>query len=144
MIRITSEPLNPQEVTDLVCKGSNGAVITFLGTTRDFSEGRDVLYLEYEAYQPMAENMLRQIVEEVRERWGIEDMAVAHRVGKLEIGEISLVVALASPHRKEAFEASQYAMDRIKTIVPIWKKEVFQGGEAWIGGQEEGADTPAP
>ena len=144
MICITSEPLNPQEVTDLVCKGSNGAVITFLGTTRDFSEGRDVLYLEYEAYQPMAENILRQIVEEVRERWGIEDMAIAHRVGKLEIGEISLVVALASPHRKEAFEASQYAMDRIKTIVPIWKKEVFQGGEAWIGGQEEGAATPAP
>ena len=144
MIRITSEPLNPQEVTDLVSKGSNGAVITFLGTTRDFSEGRDVLYLEYEAYQPMAENMLRQIVEEVRERWGIEDMAVAHRIGRLEVGEISLVVALASPHRKEAFEASQYAMDRIKTIVPIWKKEVFQGGEAWVGGEEEGATTPAP
>ena len=144
MIYITSDPLNPQEVTDLVSKGSNGAVITFLGTTRDFSEGRDVLYLEYEAYQPMAENMLRQIVEEVRERWGIEDMAVAHRIGRLEVGEISLVVALASPHRKEAFEASQYAMDRIKTIVPIWKKEVFQGGEAWVGGEEEGATTPAP
>jgi molybdopterin synthase catalytic subunit len=144
MIYITSEPLNPQEVTDLVLKGSNGAVITFLGTTRDVSEDRDVLYLEYEAYQPMAENMLCQIAEEVRERWGIQDMAIAHRVGKLEIGEISLVVALASPHRKEAFEASQYAMDRIKTMVPIWKKEVFQGGEAWIGNQEEGATTPGP
>ena len=144
MICITSEPLNPQEVTDLVRKGSNGAVITFLGTTRDLFEGRSVLYLEYEAYQPMAENMLRQIAEEVRERWGIKDMAIAHRVGKLEIGEISLVVALASPHRKEAFEASQYAMDRIKTIVPIWKKEVFQGGEAWIGSEEEEATTPAP
>ncbi|MDP6102207.1 MAG: molybdenum cofactor biosynthesis protein MoaE [Dehalococcoidia bacterium] len=144
MIYITSEPLSPQAVTDLVCKGSNGAVITFLGTTRDFSEGRDVLYLEYEAYQPMAENMLHQIVEEVRERWGIEDMAVAHRIGRLEVGEISLVVALASPHRKEAFEASQYAMDRIKEVVPIWKKEVFQGGEAWIGSPEEEATTPTP
>jgi molybdopterin synthase catalytic subunit len=144
MIYITSEPLNPQEVTDLVSKDSNGAVITFLGTTRDFSEGRDVLYLEYEAYQPMAENMLHQIAEEVRERWGIEDIAIAHRVGKLEIGEISLVVAMSSPHRKEAFEASQYAMDRIKTIVPIWKKEVFKGGEAWIGGQEEGTTTSSP
>ena len=82
MIHITSEPLNPQEVTDLVRKGSNGAVITFLGTTRDLFEGRNVLYLEYEAYQPMAENMLRQIAEEVRERWGIKDMAIAHRVGK--------------------------------------------------------------
>jgi molybdopterin synthase catalytic subunit len=144
MIYITSEPLNPQEVTDMVCKRTNGAVITFLGTTRDFSEGRDVLYLEYEAYQPMAENMLGQIVEEIRERWGIEDMAIAHRVGRLEIGEISLVVAMGSPHRKEAFEASQYAMDRIKTIVPIWKKEVFQGGEAWIGDQDEEATAPAP
>ena len=144
MIHITSEPLNPQEVTDLVRKSSNGAVVTFLGTTRDFSEGRGVLHLEYEAYQPMAENMLRQIAQEVRDKWGIEDMAIAHRVGKLEIGEISLVVALASPHRKDAFEASQYAMDRIKTIVPIWKKEVFQGGEVWVGSHEEGATTPAP
>ena len=144
MICITSEPLNPQEVTDLVRKGSNGAVITFLGTTRDVSEDRDVLYLEYEAYQPMAENMLHQIAQEVRDRWGIEDIAIAHRVGKLGIGDISLVVALASSHRKEAFEASEYAMDRIKTIVPIWKKEVFQGGEVWVGSHEEGATTPAP
>jgi molybdopterin synthase catalytic subunit len=144
MIHITTEPLNPQEVTDLVRKDSNGAVITFLGTTRDFSEGRNVLHLEYEAYQPMAENMLLQIAQEVRDQWGIEDIAIAHRVGKLEIGEISLVVAIASPHRKDAFEASQYAMDRIKTIVPIWKKEVFQGGEAWIGNHEEGSTTPAP
>jgi molybdopterin synthase catalytic subunit len=144
MIYITSEPLNPQEVTDLVRKDSNGAVVTFLGTTRDFSEGRRVLYLEYEAYHPMAENMLRQIAQEVRDKWGIEDMAIAHRVGKLEIGEISLVVAMASPHRKDAFEASQYAMDRIKAIVPIWKKEVFQGGEVWVGSHEEEATTPAP
>ena len=144
MIYITTEPLNPQEVTDLVRKSSNGAVVTFLGTTRDFSEGRDVLYLEYEAYQPMAENMLRQIAQEIRDRWGIEDIAIAHRVGKLGIGDISLVVALASSHRKEAFEASEYAMDRIKTIVPIWKKEVFQGGEVWVGSHEEGATTPAP
>ena len=144
MIYITSKPLNPQEVTDLVRRDSNGAVVTFLGTTRDFSEGRDVLNLEYEAYQPMAENMLREIAQEVLDRWGIEDMAIAHRVGKLEVGEISLVVALASPHRKDAFEASVYAMDRVKAVVPIWKKEVFQGGEGWVGRHEEGATTPAP
>ena len=144
MIYIISEPLNPQEVTDLVRKDGNGAVVTFLGTTRDFSEGRNVLYLEYEAYQPMAEDMLCQIAQEVRDRWGIEDMAIAHRVGKLEIGEISLVVALSSPHRKDAFEASAYALDRIKAIVPIWKKEVFQGGEVWVGSHEEGATSPAP
>ncbi|MFH1560391.1 MAG: molybdenum cofactor biosynthesis protein MoaE [Chloroflexota bacterium] len=144
MIYVTPDPLNPQEITDLVRKSSNGAVVTFLGAVRDSSEGRDVLHLEYEAYQPMAQNMLQQIAEEVRERWGIEDMSIAHRVGKLEIGEISLVVALASPHRKEAFEASQHVLDRIKAVVPIWKKEVFQGGEAWVGSHEEGTTSPAP
>ena len=141
MIHIGPEPLNPQEVTELVRKSSNGAVVTFLGTTRDLFEGRDVQYLEYEAYRPMAENMLQQIVDEVRERWAIEDMSIAHRVGRVDIGEISLVVAIGSPHRKEALEASAYALDRIKAIVPIWKKEVFQGGEVWIGSQGEGAAT---
>ena len=141
MIHIGSEPLNPQEVTDLVRKNGNGAVVTFLGTTRDLFEGRDVLYLEYEAYRPMAENMLQQIVDEVRERWAIEDMSIAHRVGRVDIGEISLVVAIGSPHRKEALEASAYALDRIKAIAPIWKKEVFQGGEVWIGSEGEGAAT---
>ncbi len=141
MIHIGPKPLNPQEVTDLVRKNSNGAVVTFLGTTRDLFEGRDVLYLEYEAYRPMAENMLQQIIDEVRERWAIEDMSIAHRVGRVDIGEISLVVAIGSPHRKEALEASAYALDRIKAVVPIWKKEVFQGGEAWIGSEGEGAAT---
>ena len=147
MIYITSEVLNPQDVqhvTDVVRKNRNGAVVTFLGTTRDFSEGRNVLHLEYESYQPMAENMLHQIAEEVRSRWGIQDIAIAHRVGKLGIGDISLVVAIASPHRKDAFEASQYAMDRIKTIVPIWKKEVFEGGETWVGSPVDGTTAQAP
>ena len=137
MIKITSEPLNPEEVTAQVRRDSNGAVITFLGTTRDFSEGRNVEYLEYEAYQPMAENMLQQIAEELREKWDIDDFAVAHRVGRVDIGEISLVVALASPHRQQAFEAGQYIVDRIKQIVPIWKKEFFEGGEVWVGSQAD-------
>ena len=143
MFKITSEPLDPEEITAQVRKDSNGAVITFLGTTRDFSEGRDVEYLEYEAYQPMAEQTLQQIADELREKWGIDDFAVAHRVGRVDIGEISLVVALASPHRQEAFEAGGYIVDRIKQIVPIWKKEVFEGGEVWVGSEEEGAPTPA-
>ncbi|MBI4282635.1 MAG: molybdenum cofactor biosynthesis protein MoaE [Chloroflexi bacterium] len=142
MIFVTPEPLNPQEITSTVCKSSNGAVVTFLGVVRDSSDGRDVLHLEYEAYQPMAENMLHQIAEEIRERWAIEDVSIGHRVGKLGIGEISLVVAIASPHRQEAFEASQHVLDRIKAVVPIWKKEVFQGGEAWIGSHEEGTAKP--
>ena len=143
MIKITSEPLDPEEITAQVRKDSNGAVITFLGTTRDFSEGRDVEYLEYEAYQPMAENTLRQIADELREKWDIDDFAVAHRVGRVDIGEISLVVALASPHRREAFEAGAYIVDRIKQIVPIWKKEVFEGGEVWVGSEGESAAAPA-
>ena len=137
MIKITTEPLDPEEITAQVRKDSNGAVVTFLGTTRDFSEGRDVEYLEYEAYQPMAEQTLQQIADELREKWGIDDFAVAHRVGRVDIGEISLVVALASPHRREAFEAGAYIVDRIKQIVPIWKKEVFEGGEVWVESPED-------
>ena len=100
-------------------------------------------YLEYEAYQPMAENMLQQIADELREKWGIDDFAVAHRVGRVDIGEISLVVALSSPHRQQAFEAGQYVVDRIKQLVPIWKKEAFEGGEVWVGSEEESAAAPA-
>ena len=137
MIHITSEPLNPEDITNTVRKNSNGAVLTFLGTTRNFSEGRNVLYLEYEAYQPMAHNMLLQIKSEVNAHWNIEDMAIAYRIGHLDVGDISLIVAIGSPHRKEALEASEYAIDRIKQIVPIWKKEVFEGGEEWLGDEDK-------
>ena len=143
MIEITHEPLDPEAITAKVGKNSNGAVVTFLGTTRSFTGNRKVLHLEYEAYQPMADKMLAEIVDEIRQRWSLEDVAVAHRLGRLEIGEISLVVAVASPHRKEAFAACQYSVDRIKQIVPIWKKEFFEDGEVWVGSHEEVA-TPEP
>ena len=138
MIYITPDPSSEVEITETVRKNSNGAVITFLGTTRDFSEGRSVLYLEYEAYQPMAENMLERIIKEVKEKWNITEMSIAHRVGTLQVGEISLIVAIGSPHRKEAINAMDYTINRIKKIVPIWKKEFFEGGEVWIG--EEGKE----
>ena len=137
MITVTSSPLNPEEITNAVRNDGNGAIITFLGTTRELSEGKDVLYLEYEAYQPMAEAMLEQIVLEIQDKWSINDVEIAHRTGKLAIGEISLVVAIGSEHRREGFEAAQYAVDRIKTIVPIWKKEVFKDGSIWIGSEVE-------
>ena len=140
MIEITHEPLDPEAVTAKVRKDSNGAVVTFLGTTRDFTSGRRVLRLEYEAYRPMADKKLDEIAAEIRERWPVENVAIAHRLGPLEIGETSLVVAVAAPHRKEAFAACQYAVDRIKQMVPIWKKEHFEGGEVWVGSQE---DVPA-
>lgn len=137
MIYITSETLNPENITNTVKRNSNGAVVTFLGVTRNFSEGRNVLHLEYEAYQPMAQKTLEQIRAEVKEHWNIDDIAIAHRIGRLDIGDISLVVAIGSPHRKEALEASEYAIDRIKQIVPIWKKEIFEGGEEWLGDEDK-------
>ena len=137
MITITHKKLCPEAITESVKRDGNGAVVTFLGSTRDSTAERKVLYLEYEAYRPMADNQLARIADEIHERWGISDVAIAHRLGRLEIGDLSLVVAIASPHRKEAFEASAYAIDRIKQIVPIWKKEFFEGGEVWVGSQED-------
>lgn len=143
MIEITHEPLDPEAITAGVRRDTNGAVVTFLGSTRSATGDRKVLHLEYEAYRPMADTQLGQIVDEVRERWSIQDMAMAHRLGRLEIGDISLVVAVASPHRKAAFEACHYAVDRIKQIVPIWKKEFFEGGEVWVESPEDVAAREA-
>ena len=136
MIEITHEPLDPEAITARVRSGSNGAVVTFLGTTRDTNEDRSVLHLEYEAYRPMADNKLAEVADEMRRQWDVKDVAIVHRLGRLEIGEISLIVAVASPHRKEAFAACQYSVDRIKQTVPIWKKEFFEGGEVWIESAE--------
>ena len=143
MIEITHEPLDPEAITAKVRGDTNGAVVTFLGTTRDQTEGRKVLHLEYEAYRPMADGKLAEIADEIRDRWSVEDVAIAHRLGRLEIGDISLVVAVASPHRKAAFDACQYSVDRIKQTVPIWKKEFFEGGEVWVGSQED-MELPEP
>ena len=142
MILVTRESLDPEAITATVRKEANGGVVTFLGTTRNDNAGRRVLYLEYEAYEGMAEKMLNSIAEEIRQRWGITDVSIAHRFGRLEIGEISLVVAVASPHRQEAFQACLYTVDRIKQDVPIWKKEVFEDGEVWVG--IEGQEHPTP
>ena len=119
MIEITHEPLNPQDITSGVEKSSNGAVVTFLGSTRDSTGGRKVLYLEYEAYRPMADKQLAVVADEMRERCGVEDVAISHRLGRLQIDDISLVVAVASPHRESAFAACKYSIYRSKQIVPI-------------------------
>lgn len=132
MIEITHRPLNPEEITDRVRRAANGAVVTFLGTTRDFSEGRRVVHLEYEAYADMAYKKLEEIRQELRAEFGVEDVAIAHRIGPVNIGQISLVVAVASPHRREAFLACHEAVNRLKQIVPIWKKEVFEDGARWV------------
>ena len=132
MIEITRQSLRPEEVTAKVRKDTNGAVVTFLGTTRLFAEGRKVLYLEYEAYEQMALKEMERIRTEIQSQWGVEDIAISHRIGRVDIGEISLVVAVASAHRKEAFHACHQAVDRLKETVPIWKKEYFKDGYHWV------------
>ena len=133
---LTNESIDPNNVTSVVRKKFNGAIVTFLGTTRDVTDGKKVLRLEYEAYSELAEKMLLQIIDEATSKFGVSQVSIAHRIGQLEIGEISLVVAVGSEHRKEAFLASQYIVDRIKIIVPIWKKEIYEDGEIWVGNQQ--------
>ncbi len=143
MILLTRQRLDPEAITASVRDNGNGAAVTFLGVTRNETDGRRVLYLEYEAYEEMAEKLLGRIADEIRERWSIRHVAMAHRFGRLEIGEISLVVAIGSAHRGEAFAACQYAVDRVKQDVPIWKKEVFEDGQVWVGTETERHPAPA-
>lgn len=133
-IELTDKPISPEEVTAKVMKDENGGVVTFLGTVRNSFEGKPVRYLEYEAYPEMALKKMEDLLAEIQVKWGVNDIAITHRLGHLEIGDIAVVIAVASPHRKEAFEACEYAIDRLKETVPIWKKEAFVGGERWVGG----------
>lgn len=120
------------EVVGRLADAGNGAVVTFVGVVRDNTEGRRVRWLEYEAYPEMAEQTLSQIGDEIRARWtSIRDVAIVHRVGRLQIGETSVVIALSAGHRPELFDALHFAIDRLKEIVPIWKREVFEGGAEW-------------
>ncbi|MBI2909687.1 MAG: molybdenum cofactor biosynthesis protein MoaE [Chloroflexi bacterium] len=134
---ITKEPISPEAVAARVRRDDNGAVVVFLGTVRLHSNERVVRYLQYDAYEEMAEKKLRQIAHEIEEKWGLKDVTFCHRVGRMKVGEIAVVIAVGSPHRKEAFAACQYAIDRLKVIVPIWKKEVYEDGACWIGKEGE-------
>src|SRR3990170_4398065 len=135
LFEVTAEPLDPQRLVDAVRKDESGAVAVFLGVVRDNSMGRRVLYLEYDAFPELATRVMRQIAEEATARWPLTGVAMQHRTGRLEIGETSLVIAVSSPHRKEAFEACHHLVDRFKEVVPVWKKEVWEGGEVWIEGE---------
>ena len=132
MIEISEQQLNAEIITNLVRRDSNGAVVTFLGNTRDNFEGKDVIRLEYEAYVKMAVKKLEEIRQEMMQEFGIEDIAIAHRIGVVDIGETSLVVAVASPHRTEAFQACHKVVDRVKEIVPICKKELYADVSRWV------------
>jgi len=137
LFEITTKPISVDEVSRRVSDPRVGAVVSFTGIVRGINAGRTVNYLEYETYPEMAELTLAQIGEEIKARWPVEQVAIVHRVGKQEIGETSVVIAVASGHRQGAFEAGRYAIDRIKEIVPIWKKEYFEDGEVWIDGPEK-------
>jgi molybdopterin synthase catalytic subunit len=134
LFEVTTEGVSVDEVVARLADPAIGAVITFVGVVRGMTEGREVRYLEYEAYPEMAEETLRQIGDEIRARWKtIREVAIVHRVGRLEVGEIAVVIALSAAHRPEVFDAVRYGIDRLKEIVPIWKKEVWTDGEEWKG-----------
>lgn len=136
LIEIGAAPLDPRRLEAAVAHPGAGGICTFTGVVRDSSRGRDVTHLEYEAYAEMAEAEIRRITEQIGERWPEARVAVAHRTGRLEIGEASVVVAVSCPHRAEAFEACRFGIDRLKETVPIWKKEFAADGESWIEGAE--------
>ena len=145
---ITSAPLDQQTVIRAVVEATpslglpgTGAVTAFLGLVRDHNRGKRVLYLDYEAYEPLAVRGLELIIAESREKWPAVSLAIHHRIGRMEIGEASVAIAAASPHRAEAFAATRYAIERIKQIVPIWKHEYFEGGDVWIEGATADPDN---
>lgn len=133
MFEITDQPLSLEPLVAAVRRSSSGAVATFSGVVREQTRGRQVRYLEYEAYQEMAVPKMRKIAEEIRLKWKVDEIAMTHRIGRLQIGEASVVIAVSAPHRREALAACAYAIDRLKEIVPIWKKEVWTDGEEWVG-----------
>lgn len=133
LYRLQDTPLSLQEVVDAVSAHSQGGLVTFSGAVRDHSKGKQVSRLEYEAYGPMAQKKLSQIGEEARAKWPGTQVAVLHRLGTLSPGELAVVIAVSAPHRKEAFRACEYVIDRLKEDVPIWKKEFAEDGEVWVG-----------
>ena len=131
--RLTAEPLSLDAVVDEVRNERAGAIATFVGTTRVESRGRTVQHLDYEAYEGMAENVMAELAASLRQRYDLCEVAIHHRTGRVEIGEASVVIAVSAPHRQDALAACKDAIDTLKEQVPLWKKEVYEGGEEWIG-----------
>jgi molybdopterin synthase catalytic subunit len=134
LLAIGPHPLAIEPLAAQIAGGSDGAVVTFLGLVRNHNAGRSVRYLEYEAYEPLALRAFERIAAEIGGRWPGVRLALHHRIGRLGIGEASVAIATASPHRADAFQACRYAIERVKQIAPIWKREFFEGGDVWIEG----------
>ena len=142
---VTAQPLDAQRLVAAVRKDESGALVLFYGVARNHADGRRVVALEYDAYPSMAERKLREVAAEIAGRWPITGIGIFHRTGRLAIGEASLLVAVSSAHRREAFEACHQAVDRIKQTVPIWKKEIWEDGDgAWVAGHAVEAPERAP
>jgi molybdopterin synthase catalytic subunit len=137
VFEIVTEPIVPQTYADYVLRPEAGAVTLFTGHVREWTEGVRTLYLAYEAYVPMAQKKLAEIGREIEEKWIGTKVAIAHRIGELQIGDIAVVIAVSSPHRSDAYEANEYAIERIKEIVPIWKQEIWEDGTQWVGNQRK-------
>jgi molybdopterin synthase catalytic subunit len=133
MVHLTTSVIDYTALTERVRRPGCGAVVTFLGTVRDLTDGRVTVALDYEAYPGMAEKKMAEIEQETRERWPVGDICLVHRLGHLDVGAVSVAVAVSCPHRGQAFEACRYAIDRLKELVPIWKKENWaDGATEWI------------
>jgi MoaE-MoaD fusion protein len=142
IFRIIRERIRPGEIVELLKAPEDGALVTFDGFVRNNFKGRQTLYLEYEAYEPMAYAKMREIGASIREKFPVHRVAIVHRLGRLEIGETSVFIAVSSPHRAAAFDACRFAIDTLKRTVPIWKKEFFAGGAVWAEG-EQPSEPPA-
>jgi len=149
LLAIGPEPLDLERVAAALAAsagesaGADGAVVTFLGLVRNHNVGRHVRYLEYEAYEPLAVKSFARIADEIAARWADTRLALHHRVGRLSVGEASVAIATRSPHRGHAYAASRYAIERVKQIAPIWKREFFDGGDVWIEGATADPDDRA-
>lgn len=136
IVEIVDGPIDRQALLARLLKPSDGALVIFDGVVRNHAEGKSVLFLEYQAYPEMARKKMEEIARAALEKWPISDIAIVHRLGRLEIGETSVTIAVTSAHRRPAFEACQFAIDTLKRIVPIWKKEYYSDGAVWIEGQQ--------
>lgn len=133
MFEVVNDKLDINKYHQMTVNEHQGAVCTFTGHVREWTKGTRTVHLEYEAYIPMAEKMLAQIGDEIEARWPGVITAIGHRIGKLEISDIAVVIVTSSPHRTDSYRANEYAVERLKEIVPIWKKEIWEDGEKWIG-----------
>lgn len=132
MIKLSKERIHIQDIIDSVSSDEAGAIDVFIGTVRNKTKNKKVLYLEFEAYETMAIKELEKIKHRAEEKWPILKISIVHAIGKLEIGHVPVVIAVSTPHRKASFEACQFVIDTLKETVPIWKKEIFEDGEVWV------------